>query len=698
MLKESAKKIESLTVTLILPSRYDDEGYIVRYLKGVLPSNTIACMRALTLEIAERWKVEKGLNFSVEIYDEVVDRIPFKHLASLNKGSNKVIAALVGVQSNQFPRASDIAKKMTSLGIKTVIGGFHISGIIALFGEPSPEIKELMDIGVTMVHGEAENQWENILSDIVEGCELPLYRFSELPDISQKPMPRPDIKYIRKYAKAHMGTLDCSRGCPFNCSFCSVINVQGHKMRYRCAENVLQTIRENYAYGINQYFLTDDNFSRNPEWEKIFDGMAGMAEKENIRVSFTMQVDMQSSSIRNFTDKAFRAGCTMVFIGMESLNPENLAIVNKKHNNVDDYASIIQDWHNSGITTHVGYIIGFPFDTPESVREDIRKLIWEIKVDHATFFMLIPLPGSKDHFRMTNEGAFMDPDLNGYDSFHAVMEHPRMSKNEWLGAYNEAWEEFYGFENMKNILLRADKKSYWGEFKNIMWYKNSLLEPRHPMVAGFIRRKKRTDIRPGKPLESRWSFTMRRIRELTVGLLKRARLFGELNELWLLTRRPNDPVFRFVADFTSFLAETKTRIGVIKHEKEVDEIIASVKEKISFYVNAPYLKRKTRLRIDTLIDNLCLYLEKVKTSGFFESERNNFTLYLNKAIRQAEDFSVKQIARRRKITSFWTITIQRINRGEFMKFILSSPHIALNIIIELWMDIKFVYFLKNRSF
>ena len=125
--------VTSLTVVFIRPSTYDDDGHVIRYYKGVFPSNTLACMRSLTLEFSERWKKEYGITITVNAFDETVEKILFKKLARKNRGSNKVVAALVGVQSNQFPRASDLAKKFTEHGIKTFIGGFHVSGVLAMF-------------------------------------------------------------------------------------------------------------------------------------------------------------------------------------------------------------------------------------------------------------------------------------------------------------------------------------------------------------------------------------------------------------------------------------------------------------------------------------------------------------------------------------------------------------------------------------
>jgi len=699
------KEIKSLNIVLVKPSKYDDEGFVIRYFKGVLPSNTLACMNSLTIKFIEKWKTEKNIKISIDIFDDIIHDIPYKKIAKRNKDNNMVVVALVGVQSNHFPRASDIAKKFTALGVKTLVGGFHVSGVLSLFDKPSPEIQELMDCGVTVVHGEAESAWEQILSDIIEGNEKSLYRMTEFPDISNEIVPQMDQKYLKNFAFQHKATIDCSRGCPFNCSFCTIINVQGHKMRCRSAENVLKTIRENYKNGINEYFFTDDNFSRNPAWQGMFDGLIHMNEVEGFNIGFMMQVDTACHKIPNFIQKASRAGCSQVFIGMESINPKNIEAAGKKQNKVEDYAKFVQAWHDVGVMTHAGYIIGFPYDSPESIRKDMKKLKNEIKVNQVSFFILTPLPGSMDHYNMVQNKAYIDPDLNKFDSFHVVMDHPLMSSEEWLKSFMEAWESFYDFENLKNILMRAGSEAYWAIFKNIFWYKNSLLEPQHPMVAGFVRKKNRTDIRLGTKKMGFLNYRIMRIRELISGFKKRISLFFELQELWLVTRKPDNPKFKFVADFSATLAEARLSLSSIdfndsysKWYDEVDSIISTLKMKIGNYSNTSTLKGKTKKRFNALIDDMNSTFEKTHAQELYNRGAAYLTSYLNNNIRLVEEFSLKQVARRRKITNFWAVTWQRIKKGKIFRFAISMPRVVISVIRDLWMSLSFTYHLKNKSF
>ena len=679
---------------------YDDEGFVVRYFKGVLPSNTLAAMRSLTLEVAEKWEKKNGTRLVINNYDDIVDVIPYKKIARKNRGTTRVVAALVGVQTNQFIRASDIAKRLTDLGVKTLIGGFHVSGIFALFNEPSPDLQELIDYGVTLVQGEAEVIWEQILSDIVAGEELPLYRVTEYPDISHAPIPRMPDHYLKKFAIPNIATIDCSRGCPFNCSFCTIINVQGRKMRSRNAEIVLKAIRENYSAGVEEYFFTDDNFSRNPVWEEILDGMIHLREVEGLDILFMMQIDTVCNKVPRFVEKAARAGCSQVFIGMESLNSKNLESVGKTQNKVENYARFIQAWHDVGVVTHVGYIIGFPFDTPASIREDIRKLKEEIKVDQASFFILTPLPGSQDHYDMVYNGDYIDSDFNKFDSFHVVMDHPRMTSDEWFNAYNETWKSFYETDNLKRVLLRSSAKSYWSVFKNIMWYKNSLLEPRHPMITGFVRKKPRTDIRSGVEKMGRLAHAMMLIRGYLSGLMKRVGLFFELQELWWVTRKQDDPRFKFVVDFTTALTEARINLSSIdfndsyaRYLDDINTIFANLKTKLGEYNRYRELKVVNKKRLDALIEDINSSIDNFQVSERYNRSLINLTLYLNNAVCLVEEFSLKNVARRRRITDFWTVTWERLKKGKFIRFGFSMPKIFVSAIRDFRMSLSFTYHL-----
>lgn len=550
--------VRSVQLYLIKPTQYDDEGYVVRHWRGVLPSNTLACLAGLTEELLAQEQLGESIRVKIHVLDETVDKIPLKRICRSQRSERtKTIVCLVGVQTNQFPRTADLAYIFRRAGLTVMIGGFHVSGLLSLLPEIPQDIQQLLDAGVTIVMGEVEDAWGGLLRDAIHGRLKPLYNFiGNKPDISERPIPAIRKEYLRKFVAPNFGTLDCGRGCPFECSFCTIINVQGRKMRFRSTERIVEAIRHNYkAHGITFYFLTDDNFARNKNWEAIFDALIRMREEEQIRIRFMMQVDVLSWKIKNFIAKARQAGCINVFIGMESVDPGNLAAAGKKQNRVQEYSQLIEAYRNSDISTHVGYIIGFPHDTAESVRRDISYLMHEVRPDHASFFMLAPLPGSVDHLMKVRSGEWMHPDYNLFDSHHEVTAHPRMKDGAWRETYFEAWRTFYSLENMKEILRRGSRANYWSNFLRFAWYKNSIMtEGRHPMMCGFLRLKGRKNRRPGYPILSRWAYYTSRAKEIRAHIAGMYRILIEMEEVWLQTRHPSDAEQRVAEELTKVRA------------------------------------------------------------------------------------------------------------------------------------------------
>ncbi len=552
---------ERLVVILVRPSKYDDDGYVIRHFRGTLPSNTLSCLNSLTDDVVRQGALG-NVDVRVELIDEIVTRVDPRALGRrFHRAGTRVVVGLVGVQTNQFPRARDLARQFLAEGFAVMVGGFHVSGSVAMSPEMPPECRSLVDEGVTLVLGEVEDSWGGILKDAVEGRLHPVYNFlGAPPELGDKPIPRASFRTQRKFVLKGSGTIDAGRGCPFACSFCTIINVQGRRMRCRSAGQILAQIRENYFLkgrraGVRHYFFTDDNFARNPAWEAIFDGLIALREQQGVAIDFMMQVDVLAPRVRGFVEKAARAGCVQVFIGLETVRDDNLQAGGKRQNKAADYREMIAAWHEVGVVCHVGYIIGFPNDTYDRVMEDVRSLREDLMVDQASFFMLMPLPGSEDHAVARAAGAPMDPDLNNFDGAHPVSVHPRMSPEEWARAYRDAWSVFYAFEPMKQSLLRQNPHTYWPVLKNLIWYRAGMSERAHPMITGFVRLKDRASRRPGFPIEGRVAFLRRRVREVAGQLRDYAAIYLEMQELWLLTRiRHSD--YEFLGDLRKLASKS----------------------------------------------------------------------------------------------------------------------------------------------
>jgi radical SAM superfamily enzyme YgiQ (UPF0313 family) len=539
----NAKSPQRFHLVLIKPSHYDDDGYVIQWLRSAIPSNTLACLNGLALECNQRRVLGDNVDIVVSAYDEMNTRVRVKRIIRQLRGK-RALVGLVGVQSNQFPRAMDIARPFRQAGIPVCIGGFHVSGCLAMLPEITPELKEAMDIGISLFAGEAEGRLEELLSDAWQGKLKPLYNYmSELPALEGTPIPLLPAARIRRTGGS-MTSFDAGRGCPFQCSFCTIINVQGRKSRHRSADDVERIVRSNLAQGINRFFITDDNFARNREWERIFDRLIAMREGEHLNIKFVIQVDTMCHRLPRFIEKARRAGVARVFIGLETIRADSLVGARKKQNKIGEYRRMLQEWKRAGVTVFAGYIVGFGNDTRESVLRDIEIIQRELPIDLLEPHCLTPLPGSEDHLKLYKAGAPLDPDLNKYDIEHVTTEHPLMSTAEWEQLYKDSWAYYYSPAHMKTVLRRAAATPGMSAgnmlFLLLWFYACIILEKVDPLQGGYFRRKYRRDRRPTLPRENPLIFYPRFAAEVIVKHIRLAAMTWELYRLRRELKRDPD--------------------------------------------------------------------------------------------------------------------------------------------------------------
>ena len=483
----------------------------------MIPSNSLAAVYGIAADCAERQVLGPDVAIDIAVTDETNTHIDVPALlAGLRRHRNFGLVALVGVQSNQYPRALDIARPFREAGVQVAIGGFHVSGCLSMLDGRAVELEACRNMGISMFAGEAEGRLDMVLRDAAAGRLAPLYNFmKDLPGIEGSPVPFLPKRYVER-TLGLSASFDAGRGCPYQCSFCTIINVQGRKSRFRSADDVEELVRLNWAQGIHKFFITDDNFARNKEWEAIFDRLIELREKNGIPLGLMIQVDTLCHKIENFVEKAKRAGVTRVFIGLENINPDNLTAAKKHQNKITEYRKMLLAWRAQGIITLAGYILGFPSDTPETIRRDIAIIQEELPLDVIEFFCLTPLPGSEDHQVLWKKGVAMDPDLNTYDVEHVCTAHPKMSKQEWEDIYREAWSLYYTPKHMKTLLRRAAATGLpMGSLVKILvtFATTVRLENVHPLQSGILRSKRPSERRPGLPREHPWIFWSRYVWE-----------------------------------------------------------------------------------------------------------------------------------------------------------------------------------------
>jgi radical SAM superfamily enzyme YgiQ (UPF0313 family) len=538
-----AEPCRTVRIYFIKPSRYDEEGYVQCFRYGVQPNNTLTVLKALNESLNQRFATRRNVSLETVIWDEICDGVvsPETVLAIKDKAREdgvELLIGIAGVQSNQYPRGRDLALQFVAQGMTTMMGGFHVSGY--------PESRTFLNsCGVATVVGEAENLWGQIIEDYLRG-ELKLnYSVSEgiraktgqddiiVPVITESQLPVVDDRYLTRFVNPAMTTLDTSRGCPFTCSYCSVKNVMGRTMRSREPEAVVQWVRDAVRnHGINSLFLVDDDFFRSPRWEEILTGLAAV-RREFPAVNFMMQVDVDASCYANlaegetetakhrrsrrFVELAAKAGCYQAFVGIESLNPDNLNFATK-YQNTDDrhhrmtledarrrvlekYRRVVDNWHKVGVAVHAGYMLGFPFDAADCGRIAARTLK-KLGFDIVSFFIMTPLPGTEDQVRYRNEEAIIDWDFNNLDSQHVTLKHDKLDADSWLQAYRDAFRGFYSVPRLLHTIFTVaggrgmSPEARRSTVRQFAYYFFSYRQGRHPMVGGVWQIRRR-DVRRG---------------------------------------------------------------------------------------------------------------------------------------------------------------------------------------------------------
>jgi hypothetical protein len=532
MLQPPVAERRRFQLVLIKPSHYDDDGYVIRWWRAMTPSNSLAAVYGIAADCAERRVLGPDIAIDVEVIDETNTRIDIPALLSrFRRHDNFGCVALIGVQSNQYPRALDIARPFRAAGIAVAVGGFHVSGCMSMLDGRAVDLDACREMGIAIFAGEAEGRLESVIIDVAAGSLAPMYNFmKDLPGMEGAPVPFLPKRYVQR-TLGLSASFDAGRGCPYQCSFCTIINVQGRKSRYRSADDIEHLVRLNWAQGIRKFFITDDNFARNKEWESTFDRLIELREKDGIPLGLMIQVDTLCHKIPNFMEKAKRAGVTKVFIGLENINPDNLAAAKKRQNKITEYRKMLLGWKEQGILTIAGYILGFPADTPETIRRDIAIIKDELPIDLLEFFCLTPLPGSEDHQVLWKNGVAMDLDLNRYDVEHVCTAHSKMSTKEWQDIYHEAWLLYYTPEHMKTLLRRAAATGV--PIGNLAKYlltfsTTDRLENVHPLQGGIFRLKHPSERRPGLSRENPWFFWPRFTWETLVKHVILARTIGRL--------------------------------------------------------------------------------------------------------------------------------------------------------------------------
>ena len=382
---------------------------------------------------------------------------------------------LVGVSAMtpQAPRAYQIADAFKERGVPTVMGGFHCS----LFPE------EALPHFTSVVIGEAEPNWHNVLRDAERGSLKRTYRSDKLADINDIPSPRydlvakmPHLSPINRSGYSMRSLpLQAVRGCPMRCEFCSVHRFFGGAYRYRPVAHVIRDVE---AARYPWFFFVDDNIMGNRRYAlELFEAM------KPLKLTWGSQCNIQVANDPELLSAASDCGCVSLFLGVETLDTDVLKNYNKSFNHPDRYKESFKKIYDAGIMPMASMIVGMDGEKPESIQKTLDFLL-QAPVGTAYVFILTPAPGTPLFDRLDAENRIFSKDWSLYNGENMVIT-PRggMTVQEVQDGFWRILKEFY---SAGQIIRRAlwpplpFKKAYVRLKMNLM-HRRSVLHHNHPL-------------------------------------------------------------------------------------------------------------------------------------------------------------------------------------------------------------------------
>jgi radical SAM superfamily enzyme YgiQ (UPF0313 family) len=360
-------------------------------------------------------------DIEISITDENVEEIDFDKNIDM-----------VGITVPTFLviRAYEIADEFRKRGITVILGGIH----------PSMLPEEAIQHADAVVIGEAENIWGELIDDYKKGNLQRFYRSSERPNLDDQPIPRWDLLKNELY-RTHI--LQTTRGCPYDCEFCSVKAFLGKEYRCKSVSNVIKEVEALLYIGRKQFLFADDNFTGNKRRAK--DLLQALTPyKINYYTQATLNIAKDSELLKLLA----KSGCKSVFIGFESISEANIKQMNKgKSNFIKEYKDDIERIQSCGIGVIGSFIFGYDFDN-ESIFEETVNFVNSANLEYVTFYILTPFPGTKLFDRLDREGRILHKDWAKYNATYTCFKPKLMSPKALQDKYIWAKQQVYSYDSI----------------------------------------------------------------------------------------------------------------------------------------------------------------------------------------------------------------------------------------------------------
>ncbi len=416
-----------MKIMLIQPAQLDNFGNPIKYKFGIMPSGTLANIAALTPN-----------NIDISVIDESIDTINYDEDVDL-----------IGISSLtcQAPRAYQIAKEFKKRNKTVIMGGVHATIL--------PQ--EVLNHVDSVVIGEAENIWPKVISDFQKNKKLKTtYKNKVLPDLQKLLIPRFELTNYNKcikplFSKTPAIPIFTTRGCPFNCSFCSVKKLLGNAFRTKPVENVLKEIEASKA---KSFFFTDDNIMGDEKHaEQLFKTITPL------KIRWMSQFSTHVLHKPKLVELAGKSGCYEVILGIESINSDNLKNINKQFNKPDEYKNLFKLLKDNDINPHVQILFGMDNDTEEVFKRTIEFLL-ENDVNFIHISIITPFPGTDLYKQLEKEKRIFTKDWSKYDITKVVF-HPKNITIEQLeNAVRDGHKQFYSYGNIMRRIWKFRKFYY----------------------------------------------------------------------------------------------------------------------------------------------------------------------------------------------------------------------------------------------
>ncbi len=375
----------------------------------------------------------------VKITDENVESIDFEEEVDLVGITGMVMHA---------KRVYEIAKRFRDRGIPVVMGGPHASSC-------STEAKEHVD---SVVIGEAETVWIGLINDLQMGHLKPYYKGEGYCSMRELPPPRLDL--LRKEAYMTVNCVQTTRGCPHQCDFCHVTHFFGKTYRCRPVDEIIQEVGR-----LSGEFIVfiDDNIAGNRQHAKeLFSRLKPLKKKWAGQASLTLTRDPELLRL------AAESGCVSLFIGMESLSPENLKEMNKAFNRAHQYEEALRALHDHDIMVVAGFIFGLDHDD-EGVFERTLRFCERNRIELPSFFILTPLPGTPLFQRMESEKRLLHKDWSKYNGATVVFRPKLMTEETLQRGFNWLCKEGYSWGSIVKRVFHPQQRFFTRVLSNVAY-------------------------------------------------------------------------------------------------------------------------------------------------------------------------------------------------------------------------------------